>query len=86
MSSGRTKVENTTWGKNGEGWLWVLAGFGIAFLILAACLDSPDALMACPVVGGLLGNALRIIRSLKKEIADLKSGATDDSPTTQDSE
>ena len=68
MGSNRTKVDDTTWGKNGEGWFWVLAGFGIGFLILAAFLDAPGILVVCPFVGGLLGNSLRIIRSLKKEM------------------
>lgn len=68
MGSNRTKVDDTTWGKNGEGWFWVLAGFGIGCLILAAFLDAPGILVVCPFVGGLLGNSLRIIRSLKKRV------------------
>ena len=82
----KAKVDNTTWGKNGEGWFWVLAGFGIGFLILAAFLDAPGVLVVFPLVGGLLGLALRIIRSLKKEIAELKSGDADVSTAAQDSE
>ncbi len=83
MGSDRAKVDNTTWGKNGEGWFWVLSGFAIGFLFLAAFLDGPVLQVAGPCIGGLLGLAFRIFRSLKKEIAELKSA---DSTATQDSE
>ena len=39
MGSDRTKVNNTNWGKNGEGWVWILWGFGIGLLLLAKFLD-----------------------------------------------
>ena len=86
MGSDRTKVDNTTWGKNGEGWFWVLSGFAFGLLILAAFLDAPGLQVAGPCVGGLVGLAFRIFRSLKKEIAELKSGDADVSTATQESE
>ena len=87
MSSDRTNTNNDTWGKNGEGWVWILWGFGIGLLLLAKFLDpsGPSPAVAVPCVAST-GIALRIIRSLKKEIAELNSGAADNSPATQDSE
>jgi len=87
MGSDRTNTNNDTWGKNGEGWVWILWGFGIGLLLLAKFLDpsGPSAAVAVPCAAST-GIALRIIRSLKKEIAELKSGDADESTAAQDSE
>jgi len=96
MGSDPAKVGNTTWGKNGEGWFWIFAGF--TFVLLFLFFLDPKIfeilrLYVMPFVVGVLASASGMFRSLKKEIAelkqeitDLKSGVTEDSPATQDSE
>ena len=76
MSSDRANTNSNTLGGKHEVWVWVFLGCGIGLTFLSA-LDATGQLAATIPFFISVGFALRIIRSLKKEIADLKSGDAD---------
>ena len=85
MSSDRANTNSNTLGGNHEVWVWVFLGCGIGLAFLSALVATGRLAATIPFIISV-AFALRIIRSLKKEIADLKSGDADVSTATQDSE
>ena len=78
-----------------ERWFWVaalLANCSLAYLhfvvVPAEGWKRGEGLFfgSFILTGVMSGCVFRLTRAYKREIADLKSGATDDSPATQDSE
>ena len=86
--------------KHFQKWFWIATGPAIASLFLGYWIQGPfgptgpyakaftglPLLLGCVSVGQMAGCGFRVFRSLRQEIADLKSGDADDSTATQDSE
>jgi len=73
-----------------ERWFWIACAIVIPFLAFMVFTDAggkDDYVFGVfLVVSAMAGCTFRGFRALKREIADLKSGDSDDSTATQDSE
>ena len=89
---------NMEWAKRSGVVFWVSYAAAIVLLILGRWYSSPGtpeagysaadtfSLVGLFAVVAMGNSAIKQSVYLKREIVDLKSGATDDSPATQDSE
>ena len=92
-------LDNMRIAKTQQAWFWFHFGITIFFLCLltffSVVMPKSVSFSEAPLwtvlplllgICGMAGSGLRVFKLLRQEIADLKSGETDDSTETQNSE